>query len=342
MYQKKISLADLVNLEDWQKMQESFSEVLGITLRTINSSGKSICKLSGPSALLTKILKNKKNPSYSKLCTSCMLKPPIEKRITMEETTNINCPFGLEIFAIPIKAFGNRTVTFMLVGPVIMNKRKAQSDYAKAAKKAGVNVEEVMEDLIEINVFSYSRMRAIVALLKDIFSHMAQTGYHKKRLGEIAPEVMEIDPLFSRYYEEKLLNAFLKSCMLALDADSGSVMTVDPETRHLHIQAASKLDREIVENTDMRVGEGIAGMALANAEPIVLPQDRNKNGLSKKMKRKKIKSSLIMPFNKANTHEAYGVISLNVIRKDREFSGKDLALVRELTKLSSIALAPVK
>ena len=83
-------------------------------------------------------------------------------------------------------------------------------------------------------------------------------------------------------------------------------------------------------------------MALANAEPIVLPQDRNKNGLSKKMKRKKIKSSLIMPFSKANTHEAYGVISLNVIRKDREFSKKDLAIVRELTNLSSIALAPVR
>jgi signal transduction protein with GAF and PtsI domain len=171
---------------------------------------------------------------------------------------------------------------------------------------------------------------------------MVQTGYHKKRLGEIAPEVIEMDPLFSRYYEERFLNAFLKTCTLALDADSGSVMTVDKDTNLLRIKVASKIDEDIIYNTKMRVGSGIAGVAAANAEPILLPKDKRRTGLSKKMKRKYIKSSMIVPFNKANEDNVYGVVNLNILRKKRDFSEKDIAFVRELTNLASIALVPVK
>src|SRR3989338_1633838 len=151
-----------------------------------------------------------------------------------------------------------------------------------------------------------------------------------------------MDPLFSSYYEEKVLNSLLSSCTLALDADSGSVMTVDKKTNMLHIKVASKLDESIVNNTHMRVGEGIAGVAAATAQPIILPKDEKKNGLSKKMKRKYIKSSMIIPFNKANTHDVYGVINLNVVRKKVDFSEKDIGLIKELVNLAGIALYPLQ
>ena len=49
-----------------------------------------------------------------------------------------------------------------------------------------------------------------------------------------------------------------------------------------------------------------------------------------------------MPFNKRNTHDLYGVINLNIIRKGIEFSENDITLVRELVNMASVALSSLK
>ena len=335
-----LGLADLVNLEDWQSVQDSFSDSLGITLQTIDVNGNSLSRTSGPNRLHRKVYQN--NLNFSKLCTDCILASKVKNKIDIQKRTNLKCPFDLDLFILPIRAHANRIAAYIIIGPLIINKRKEKKEYAKYAKKAGIDLEELLDALIEINVFSYNRIRSIIKLFSDIFSYMAQTGYHKKRLGEIAPKVMEQDPLFSLYYEEKVLNAFLNTCAIALDADSGSVMTLDKNTNMLRIRVASKLDQNIVESANVKVGEGIAGVVAATAKPIILPKDEKKNGLSKKMKRKYIKSSMIVPFTKASNHEVYGVINLNIVRKNKEFSEKDIAFVKELTNLASIALIPVK
>ena len=335
-----LGLADLVNLEDWQSLQDSFSDSLGITLQTIDSQGNSLSRTSGPNRLHNKISQNKLN--FSEICADCILGSKVKDKIDIQNRTNLKCPFDLDLFILPIKAHANRIAAYVIIGPLIINKRKERKEYAKYAKNGGIDLEEMLDALIEINVFSYNRMRSIIKLLSDIFSYMAQTGYHKKRLGEIAPKVMEQDPLFSLHYEEKVLNAFLNSCTIALDADSGSVMTLDKGTDMLRIRVASKLDRNIVEDTNIKVGEGIAGVVEATAKPIILPNDEKKNGLSKKMKRAYIKSSMIVPLTKASNHEVYGVINLNIVRKKRDFSEKDIAFVKELINLASIALIPVK
>jgi len=227
------------------------------------------------------------------------------------------------------------------LGPVIVRGRRPVSEFIKEAESFGVKLEDLQDALTEINVFSYNRINAIVNLIRDIFSHMAQTGYHKKRLGEIRPEVVELDPLFGRYHEERVLNTLLGSCTEMLGADSGSVMKIDSATNMLHIKASSKLNEDIVRFTGIKVGEGIAGVAAAHGETIILPKDQNKNGLMAKMKREYIKSSMIIPFNKGDSHDIYGVINLNIARKDKEFSEKDVLYVKELVNMASIALTPL-
>ena len=342
MYQHGLGLADLVGLKDWQRIQDSFSEALGITLRTVDLGGKLLTKISNPPIFL---LYSKIGPTlhgYSKLCKFCQTKGEKQEIKDIREETNIKCPFGLDMYVLPIKAFGARIVAHIIVGPVILEKRKTASQYARYAQETGIPLEELTDALLDINVFSHSKTRTVLALLTDIFSYMARTGFHKKRLGEIAPEVLEVDPLFSGYYEDKVLSSLLNTCIMALDADSGSVMTVDKNTEHLHIKVASKMDDSIAKNADLKMGEGIAGVAAATSQPIILPKDRARNGLSKKMKRSYIKSSMIIPFNKADKSDVYGVINLNVFRKDREFTDKDISFVKELINLASIALVPVK
>jgi ligand-binding sensor protein len=341
VYKNGFGLGDLVNLYDWQKIQDSFSEALGVTLRTVDLTGSLITRISNPTMLLYEEI-NPKTPGFSRFCMACPIKRGSSEYIGLEEEANFKCPFGLDVHILPIKAVGNKVVSYVIVGPTILEKRKTKEQYIEDAAKAGIEPEKLLDALININVFSHNKIRTILDLLGDIFSYMAQTGFHKKRLGEIAPEVIEIDPLFAGYYEEKVLNTLLNTCIIALDADSGSVMKIDKNTDHLHIKAASKMDESIAKSANLKMGEGIAGMAAATAKPIILPKDRTKSGLSKKMKRDYIKSSLIMPFNKDNKHDVYGVMNINMVRKDKEFSERDISLVKELAHMAGIALIPVK
>lgn len=337
MLQKDLGLADLVNLADWQKIQDTFSEVLEISIKTISLEGSHLTKTSRPCKISSDILS--KIPNTINFCANPLSDEALKSLVSaVKNGGNFKYPFGLDLFIIPIEAFGNRVAAYMLLGPLILKNRKAISEYVKDAERSAVKFEDLMDALIEINVFSYNKVYSMINLVKDIFSHMAQTGYHKKRLGVIARQVVEMDPLFSRYYEEKILNSLLNSCTLALGADSGSVMTLDKNTNMLHIKVASKLDEEIINKTEIRVGEGIAGVVAATAKPIILPKDKNKNGLSKQMKRRDIKSSMIVPFNKGNTADVYGVINLNIMRKNVDFCDRDITLVKELVNMASIAL----
>ena len=338
MFQKEISLQNLVNLEDWQKIQDYLSEALEVTIRTISTDGELITRPSRQTHLSAEILP--KVFSFHDFCQNRVLGKDAEDTSTIKEVANFPGDFGTDIFVVPITAVGNKTIAYVIMGPLILKARKDVSEYEIQAQSVGVSLEELVDALIEINVFSYSKVYSITKLLKETFSYIAQTGYHKKRLGEIAPEVIELDPLFSRYYEEKILNSLLNSCTLALDADSGSVMTLDKNTKMLHIKVASKLDEKIIKSANVKVGEGIAGIAAATSQTIILPKDEKKNGLFEKMNRKYIKSSMIVPFNKGSSSEVYGVLNLNVVRSDVDFSDRDIAIVKELVNLASVAMIP--
>lgn len=336
MEQRPLDLTNLVNLHDWQKIQDSFSDVLGITLRTIDKNGILISRISNPASICDKV------PLETQLHKCELATMDLSVPLEIQQEVELKCPFGLKISILPVKAYRETIVAYIVLGPFILDQRKSEADYRSMAREAGLSEDELLDEVARIGVFPYERIFSIIKLLKDTFSYITQSAYHKKRLGEIAPEVVEIDPLFSRYYEEKVFNAFLKTCMIALDADSGSVMTVDKGSQTLRIKVASKIDREIIDHTHIKIGEGIAGVAAQTAQPIILPKDERKNGFSGKMKRPYIQSAMIMPFHKANDHDVYGVINLNLIRKFREFSENDIAFVRELTNLASIALIPVK
>lgn len=342
MFPKDSDLTDLISLEDWQGIQHSLSEVLDIAVNTFSPNGTMLTSAGCDGRLriqnLSRICKDKDFVS----CVKFLFDVEIENLGDIKEVVNLKGAFGLEIFFVPIRAVGDKIIAYLTLGPLILNKRKSASEYAREAEKLGIDPEEAENDLIEINVFSYNKVSAIIKLVKEIFSHIAKTAYHKRRLAEITPEVVQLDPSFSRYYEERILNSLLNCCTLALNADSGSIMTLDHKTHMLHVKVASKLDEEMVNNSEVKLGEGIAGMAAATAQPIMLPKDENKAGLSEMMKRRYIKSSMVVPFQKKNAAEVYGVINLNMVRKEKEFSERDISLVKELVNMASIALFPVK
>ncbi len=334
------TLPGIVHLEEWQRIQDSFSEVLEVSLCTVSPEGKPLTKTSRPSRLCSEVLAG--NPHSVDFCGDCILRHAPEGTMNVREKISVKCPLDLNLFIIPIAAVGRKIFAYIIIGPLLLRERKGKAEYAKDAERLDMDLDELVDALIEINVFSHNKVYSMTQLIERTFSHIAQAGYHKKRLGELAPEILAMDPIFAKYYEERVLNALLSACSLALNADSGSVMTVDKKTKSLHIKVSSKLDDDAKATPDIKIGEGLSGYAVATAQPILLPKDENKDGISEKLKRKYIKSSMIIPFNKSNSDAVCGVINLNMVRKDKDFSEKDIALVKELTNLASIALVPLQ
>lgn len=339
MLSNNFKLTDLVSLQEWQKIQDSFSEVTGVTLRTFSPDGNLLTRASLPNPLCDEFLAKMSSNSF---CTRCLSSAKIENISDVKMQLNLVCSFGFNLFVIPIQAVGENIIAYLILGPTLLEPRTDVLGYTDEAKKLGVPMKILAESIAMTTVLSREKTDSLIKLIEKVFSYIAQTGYHKKRLGEIVPEVVELNPSFSIYYEKKILRALLNTCISALNADSGSVMIVDHATNTLHIKVASKLSENVINNTSLEMGQGIAGMAAANSESILLPNDKDKNHLFEKMKRGDIQSSLIVPFNKGNTENVYGVINLNVTRKDTKFTDRDIKLVKSLVNMTSVALIPLR
>src|SRR3989338_6274099 len=133
MFYKDLNLPDLVNLEDWQNIQDLFAEALEITLRTISPDGAMLSNPSRPNRLCGEILSNA--PSSNGYCKNCLASKSSKlPTLNLDRETNFKCPVGLDIFVTPIKAVGNRTVAYTLIGPLILKSRKSISEYTEDAK----------------------------------------------------------------------------------------------------------------------------------------------------------------------------------------------------------------
>ena len=243
MFQKYLEVEDLISPEHWQNIQDLFSDAFEITLRTvaIDKTGEILFSIPSRPLRLCEIFCSKASAS-SHFCDKCIIIKNVRSLTDIKETANTRCVFGLDTFVIPIKSVGSKIFAYIIVGPLNLEGRKNESQYAKDAAALGISMEELNDAIVEINTFTHTKVYSINGLIELVFSNMVQSAHHKKRLGEIAPEIAEMDPIFMRYHEEKILNALLKACTVALDADSGSVMTVDKKTNMLSVKVSSRVE----------------------------------------------------------------------------------------------------
>ncbi|MBN3038935.1 MAG: PocR ligand-binding domain-containing protein, partial [Candidatus Omnitrophica bacterium] len=152
MYSNELQLKDVVNLEEWQTVQDNFSEALDIGISTLSLDGRLLTKPSRSTRIGRKIIS--KSELYPAFCGQCILRKDIKNLEDMDDDTHFQCPLGMDIYAIPITAVGNKKIAYVTVGPLIINQRRSNAEYAEEAQKLGVDFDELMDALVEINVFS--------------------------------------------------------------------------------------------------------------------------------------------------------------------------------------------
>ena len=129
MIGKDLNFTDLIGLENWQGIQDSLAEVLGVTLRTFSEKGELLSKVSHSNRLLDEILP--KSYKGSELCSEYLRLANKADLNNLKKENNLKYPFGLDVFLVPISAVRKKTIAYIAVGPIILKARKNIFDHTK-------------------------------------------------------------------------------------------------------------------------------------------------------------------------------------------------------------------
>ncbi len=224
--------------------------------------------------------------------------------------------YKLHSFAIPINAKENR-IGYMIVGPVIFNRRLEKVEYAKLAKKYDVNELALLEEIHQIRIVSNMMMNSILELLSGIvrdnveLSVQSIEGDFDGFSGNQSAEVQEI---YSQVHLDEMLITFLDVAMKMTNTECGSIMVLDEQKEMFTVKAHRGLDLEKSRKACLKLGEGIAGLAAKENSVFVIDKKQKNDRIQHLLKRPEIKKALVMPLSSKG--QVYGILNLHTKKND--------------------------
>ncbi|HEY3411964.1 MAG TPA: SpoIIE family protein phosphatase [Armatimonadota bacterium] len=134
----------------------------------------------------------------------------------------------------------------------------------------------------------------------------------------------------------ELLQIALEQTVQVTDADTGSIMLLQPGTDTMKIAAAHGLSGDIVNAAAVTVGAGVAGWVAKNRKPLLVPNVASDPRFSAVVPRAEIKSSMSVPV--LTRFEVLGVLNVARSSSNRPFSSQDLQLLTTLSGQISLAV----
>ena len=132
---------------------------------------------------------------------------------------------------------------------------------------------------------------------------------------------------------DEVLRVGLHGAMSLAQAQTGSIMLLDPSSRRLCIQVAHGLPEEVVSATDIPQGDGIAGWVLATKRPQVIEDLRDKAGFSR---RHGVCSAICVPL--AYEEDVIGVLNVGCRHFHARSSSSHLDTLDVLGRVIAVAL----
>jgi len=238
-------------------------------------------------------------------------------------------------FALPIIAPGNQTLGYLIIGPILLNKRRSSAEYESIAKNLNINPKELMDSMNEVRVVSYVDMKSIIDLLDEVVRYSIQM--HLER-SKPAPEVLLEQATTSNLTE--LLETLLEVALTITKAECGSIMLINSQQGDLSIRVSRGMKVE-AKQSRIKIGEGIAGLAAQGNEAFLIHGTETANNRIKPfLKRPEIKHALVSPITVQN--RVFGVLNLHTKSDKASLTDENLNTIQMLSKLTSAAISSVQ
>ena len=136
---------------------------------------------------------------------------------------------------------------------------------------------------------------------------------------------------------DELADLVVQVCADKVKAERCSIMLLDENKKELSIVKAKGISRRIVRNTNVKLGEGIAGFVTLSGETLLVSDKKNEGRPgSKKSKRYKTDSFISIPLKIES--DTIGVLNLTDKVNNQNFTEKDLNSLSRFVSLASIAI----
>lgn len=175
-------------------------------------------------------------------------------------------------------------------------------------------------------------------LAEDLGSHIQILAERNAQLGRLK---QLSESLINQVDLKPALDLALEMATDVIGARTASIMLLDPSGSELTISAASGLRKDIIENTRVKVGDGLAGLVAKEGEAIVINSDSLSAKLAPLAQRThKIKSAIIAPIKIDG--EIRGVINVSDKRNAEKWGEEDLAAVSTLATQAAMVLRKIE
>jgi ligand-binding sensor protein len=320
-------LQDLISVQEWQEIQDNFANVTGVALQTLDSDGKPVTRPSGLPRLCTELLKN--SPQKDDLCEKC-LPTFLGGNAIVDKNLGFMClgkGLGTYNFLVPLKLSETDVVGYIVVGPLLLVMRKSKEEYRQIAEELNLDLETLWNAILEIKVISYHGMRSLFEFIMEMGEYALRLA-HKHILIENKEGISK----FIRIFDSLLDVAFEIS-----KADIGSIMFLDKARESLTISASKGIPEEIVSKANVKLGEGISGIAAEEGRPLIIDDNFKDNKIKKYLSRSDIiSSSMVLPLKIKN--QVLGVMNLGVFRTSPvRFTEDNLNSMNKLVELAASA-----
>lgn len=322
-------LEDLLDIKEWQKIQDNFSNITEVCLRTLDSQGRLLTLPSKEPRLCSELVKEHR--LKDKLCGNC-LPTFLGGKGVVDKNLSFICHAGIHNFITPLRLNGDHILGYILLGPVILVAHKPKDYYSQIAAELNIDLEDFWSAILEIKVMSFKGMEALTRLVNDVGEYTIKLAYQKLKVEKevkMAPDSHKLN---------KLLNALLDVALQVTQADIGSIMFVDINKDELTIRASRGLPDEISKNTRVRLGEGICGIAAKERRRFLLDDSNTvDNRIRSYLNRPYIASSMVLPIDVED--KVIGVINLGALKTSSvRFNTDNIKLIDKLINLATIAL----
>lgn len=328
------SLENLIHLEHWQKLQDIFSSITGLSLRTLDCNGNLLARPSGEPKLCLELLKNPQ--SLNESCDKCLPTFLGGKEI-IDLNLSFSCHVGLHNFLVPLK-LDSKVLGYVVMGPLILVARKPREEYINTAERLSMELNHFWNLLLEIRVISFQRAQSIIEMIRVFSEYILKTAYTRITFEEQLSEIKDAQSS----QVNSMLKVFLEVALQVSGADIGSIMLLKKDADELTIRVAKGIPDEIIKNVKVKLGEGISGTVARDDTPVLIDNDLKDNRIQKYLNRPYIQSSMVVPIKIENN--VLGVMNLGALDiSPVRFTTENLGRMSELINITTLAFrAPVR
>ena len=329
------ALLDLVELDRWQRLQDHFTSVLGLPIRTVAPNRTLLVTPSWPTALTP-------DRAVEMLHVGEELELLLPDRDIPQDITSLTTSQGVTYAAVPIRVTADQIVAYFIIGPMIVGLREEETDFRQRVGASVKDLQALWSLILSLRVYTFSGIRSVLKLMEEVGASMGQFAYQARQLGSVLPSTNKADLAVVTYYTERVLHSLLEAAALATKAEGGSVMLYDQQAGAFTIKASQGLSDDVVAQTRVKPGEGLAGLAAQERQILLVDPQTTDPRVKARMQRENVTSALVAPLVPDGSREAVGIVNLRTANAERPFTGEHVELLRRLIDLAAAALCNLR